>query len=324
MGRKFKDISNKEKQKILDDFKAGKSITKISKEIDLNTTAISNFLKKNNINTLSSKGCKISEEVNQKSKELYEQGFSIAEIARILNVSQIPLSKRLKSYGYKVLPDGKKSIDSHIFDVIDTEEKAYWLGFLMADGFVSDNNRVELQIKDKEHIEEFKRFLQSKHKISERHIILDDKEFVSYRISFQDKNIAEKLKSYGCIPRKTFEMHIPNINDELFKHWLRGYFDGDGCIYYYSQYKHRKGAWRINISSGNQEILNEIVDKLNSLINFKNLKIVHNRTCYNIVAVNIYDTATLLDYMYKDITIALKRKYELYTQYCRLETRVKK
>ena len=117
-------------------------------------------------------------------------------------------------------------------------------------------------------------------------------------------------------------MHIPNIDNNLFRHWLRGYFDGDGCISYCKERKNYKASWITSIASGNIYILNEIANKLNILINFKNIKVKNTKTCYEIRTMNEYDTKTLLDYIYKDSTIYLNRKYELYTQYCRLETRV--
>lgn len=53
----------------------------------------------------------------------------------MLHMDAISMSGRLKRfYNFSVLPDGKKAINSNFFHDIDTEEKAYWLGFLYADG----------------------------------------------------------------------------------------------------------------------------------------------------------------------------------------------
>ena len=56
------------------------------------------------------------------------------------------------------------TFDEHSFDVIDTEEKAYWLGFLYADGNVSNTKNevgITLQSSDIKHLYKFKTFLKS-------------------------------------------------------------------------------------------------------------------------------------------------------------------
>lgn len=58
-----------------------------------------------------------------------------------------------------------------IFENIDTEEKAYWLGFLYADGCVgSKESKVELSLaeKDLRHMEKFRSFIGIENKISYR------------------------------------------------------------------------------------------------------------------------------------------------------------
>lgn len=318
-------ISIEKQKEIISLYNELKSITKVSKKLKIACSTISKILKENNIDTQQAKGCKLSKEIEEKAISMFKEGYSLEKIHKNLGISRDSFSKKLKKMGYEILSDGKKHINSNIFEKIDTEEKAYWLGFLMADGYVSKNsNKIELQIKDKEHLEKFKNFLDSKHKISERKNILNGKEFVSYRISICDKQIHQSLISLGCIPNKTFEMHIPNIDDNLFRHWLRGYFDGDGCIFCYNKKPFLKGRYHISLSSGNLYILQEILEKLNELFPFKNIKVKNTKTCYEIRTMNILDTQLFLDLLYKDSTIYLDRKFELYNRYCRLETRTKR
>jgi hypothetical protein len=120
----------------------------------------------------------------------------------------------------------KNNID--IFQNIDTEEKAYWLGFLYADGCVhSQENKIELGLaeKDYEHLNKFRNFLQIKNKIAYR----DSTK--SYRLSFRSKKSKQDLIALGYIPCKSLLLHFPNsqqVPDYLIKHFIRGYFDGDG------------------------------------------------------------------------------------------------
>lgn len=257
------------------------------------------------------------------AEKMFLEGKSITCIAKELNVDRGCLSIRLKKRGLEINQHcNKKKINSNVFNIIDTEEKAYWLGLLMADGSISKDNCIELTLKDKEHIEKFKTFLSSDHKIAERKIVLNDKEFISYRISFKDKHIVESLKSYGCVPNKTFKMNIPNICNELFRHWLRGYFDGDGCIRIGGERKHQS---YITFSSGNIEILNDICTYINKNLNVTtDLYVRKSSSCYEIRTFNINNTSALLNYMYQDSNVYLDRKHDSYLQYCRLKTRLQK
>ena len=116
------------------------------------------------------------------------------------------------------------------FEIIDTEEKAYWLGFLYADGSVgSKEDKIELGLaeKDLKHIEKFRDFMNITNKISYRESTR------SYRISFRSSKCKQDLINKGCIPKKSLILEFPNekqVPNNLIKHFIRGYFDGDGSI----------------------------------------------------------------------------------------------
>ena len=126
----------------------------------------------------------------------------------------------------------KSKCNDRIFDVIDTEDKAYWLGFLYADGCVYKYNnsyRVELSLKegDLEHIKKFKAFMCSESRISYRKLQK------AYRIGIGSRRIYERLIELGCMPNKSLILKFPTdsqVPNSLLKHFIRGYFDGDGCF----------------------------------------------------------------------------------------------
>lgn len=113
----------------------------------------------------------------------------------------------------------------HIFDNIDNEEKAYWLGFLFADGYVSlTTNLIELslQLNDETHLEKFKSFMNAQQNIT--------KDSFRCRIVISNKHLKQTLINLGCTSQKSNTIKFPKINRELYPHFIRGYFDGDGCI----------------------------------------------------------------------------------------------
>lgn len=92
------------------------------------------------------------------------------------------------------------------FETIDTEEKAYWLGFLYADGSVGSNDdRIELGLAERDfhHIEKFRNFIGINNKISYR------EKTKSYRYAFKSQNCKQDLINKGCVPRKSLILKYP-------------------------------------------------------------------------------------------------------------------
>jgi len=256
----------------------------------------------------------------EKAEELYKKKYSFSKIGEELKVNRKLVSYYLQAKGYepnhkymsktKVMQKTQKNINEKIFENIDTEEKAYWLGMLMADGNVDEKrNSIELCLKeeDYEHICKFKDFLGSDHKIGKKtkHDKKYNKDYVSYRLGFRSIKIKQDLMKLGCTPRKSKTLEFPIIPNNLIRHFIRGYFDGDGCV--------RKGTTTyISLEIlGTEQFLREITDYFNideHIHSFKHSDV--KRFC---IAGNEADK--ILSHLYKDSTIYLERKY---LKYCRL------
>lgn len=126
-----------------------------------------------------------------------------------------------------------------IFHTIDTDEKAYWLGFIMADGSVSEKNasknsqnilRITLQKNDYNHLIKFNNFIGTDKPLHySRHANKIEQEYVTVEVV--SNQVVEDLNNLGCIPRKTYENIWVNLDtDELQFAFIRGFFDGDGGI----------------------------------------------------------------------------------------------
>lgn len=153
-----------------------------------------------------------------------------------MNISRSTLSKHFKAAGIKILRKGvKDTIYYNIFDSIDTEEKAYWLGFLYADGNIASNRpkiSVNLSIKDENHLRKFMKFLNYTYDMRYQKQINGD----ICRMSFDNSHMVNTLISYGCVPKKSLILKFPSADvfkdAELVRSFIRGYFDGDGCVTY--------------------------------------------------------------------------------------------
>lgn len=169
--------------------------------------------------------------------ELNASGYTQKEMAKLLKVSRSTVQRTLRRYHIKT-PNYHNAVkfDNCVFDIIDTEEKAYWLGFLYADGAVGLlNNNVELSlaIKDISHLEKFKNFIKSPKDINISTVIVGGKCFKRCRLTVTDKHFKTQLIKCGCHPKKSFTITFPDENivpKQLIAHFIRGYVDGDGCI----------------------------------------------------------------------------------------------
>lgn len=133
---------------------------------------------------------------------------------------------------------GKKkySLLDSIFDTV-SEESAYWMGMLMADGWIfkekTGNPRIAITLAEKDyaHLVKFSRFLKSTYPILRKTVKRHGKIVYQYSIRFSSKRIAEKLIGYGVVPRKSFIAKVIGLeNSEHLKHFWRGVFDGDGYL----------------------------------------------------------------------------------------------
>lgn len=197
-----------------------------------------------------------------------------------------------------------------LFKEIDTESKAYWLGFLSADGWVStkeNDYKIELQLakKDRGHLEKFKSFIGLENEIRDR--IVANKYYAS-RFSFRSSEMKNDLIAAGCTPQKTFTLKFPTENivpTELMRHYVRGYLDGDGWISY-------TGKSRQVGLIGTEDFLMVLIEKLN-LPNLK-LQSVHNgpqkRYMFSGKA-----SKEFIILLYKDSNVYLDRKYQAYLNY---------
>ena len=250
-------------------------------------------------------------------KEYIETGCSIQFLKRKYGVSPMKISNAIKAAGYEVInKQNQIRFDEHIFDEIDTEEKAYWLGFIFADGNISKRDyRFEMSLceKDKEHLEKFNSFVKHTRQIKEKKCSLNGKTFIAYRSSFNSKHFWNTLNNYGCVPRKSLILKFPDLNifksKDLIIHFIRGYFDGDGCITHANK-NHTTVVVRI---CGTIDMLTEIKNQLNKP--YVTIKI--NRNCPELYFK--HNTAfSIMKIMYENASIYLNRKYKLYKEYCRL------
>ena len=235
-------------------------------------------------------GCKISKELNISLYTVY----SVLESKNIKRRSNSINSKKYKC-------------NENFFDIIDTEEKAYWLGFMYADGYViSAKNAIglSLSITDKSHIEKFLNSLESNNKVSIYHNNIG-KEYC--RIIIHSSKIKDDLIRHGCLEHKTFNLTFPDIRNDLIHHFIRGYFDGDGSL---SKHKVKYGYTHRFRLCGTSSFLKSVLN----YIGFSNTRLNkrhkdRDNDNYDIDIGGNIQVLNIMEYLYKDSNIFLDRKY---------------
>ncbi len=252
---------------------------------------------------------------------LYVGGATLTEIAHKAGVlSYGPIRRVLNNETVEIRrPHQKRSkeakkLDLNFFAVIDSPEKAYWMGFIAADGNIKkDGYKVSLNSKDREVIEKFKTAIKSEHKISDYDI--PDKRtgkiYKGHSIQICSKIFTEHLINQGITEHKSFNCYFPKIKENLIPHFIRGVFDGDGTICLV-----RGKQVRCSLI-GTLDLLIFIVDYLN-----KNLKV--NKTKLQLITTNEKakqfkfhinskkSIRNFLEFIYADAKpkIRLERKYQ--------------
>lgn len=213
-------------------------------------------------------------------------------------------------------------MDKRFFETIDTEEKAYWLGFLYADGSVSKDLKavtLELNIKDIDHIRKFKRAINSTHKITIKKP--SNAKCKSARLAVSCKQMCLDLVNCGCVPCKSNILKYPSINivpKYLEKHFIRGYFDGDGCICKIEGVRKRKD--RNNALYTYKAYFLTFVGTINMLngiskfLGYKNKYIQNTIYNYQLKFGGRPKIQKLMSKFYEGANIYLDRKYEKYME----------
>ncbi len=255
-----------------------------------------------------------------KAIKLYNSGISTNEVSRIFKMDRAIFRENLRENGF-ILTDKNYNpkINRNIFNKIETEEQAYWLGFLYADGYVSkSDNRIELILKDREHVEKFSDFLGlEKERIKERKIKLFEKIFLEYRLSFRNIEIHKDLIEKGCTPQKSLTLSFPKDNIvpvSLLNHFVRGYFDGDGSLGIYNNGKKYEKKYCLISLNGTKEFL----DNIKNIYNLPNNKYSMDGKAYRYATTSYDFVKFFLNSLYKDSKIYLDRKYNIFIN-CRFE-----
>jgi len=184
-------------------------------------------------------------------ERMYLGGTSLRDIACIFGFSRAACTRMLRERGIRIRGIGRArrySVDETFFDAIDSEAKAYWLGFLTADGIVYRTHvQIALHDRDADHLNKFAAALRSEHPV--KRMVTGDG-YHRAVISIGSSHMVGALERLGVTRNKTFTGRpYTQLSDDLLPHYWRGVLDGDGHIRYTQERARLK--WRVGLA-GNE------------------------------------------------------------------------
>lgn len=217
------------------------------------------------------------------------------------------------------------SYNKDYFEDINTASKAYWLGFLCADGYVSTGDRwgLELQLADKHHMENFLNDFDCNINIRER--TREGHDLCGFMI--KNKKMYNDLVNHGVAPNKTYCLQFPSdtiLNHDYMNHFIRGFFDGDGCISW-ERCLRTKNNWKtsfyyirkeVSIVCKSEDFLDDVIGELNHN-DIKASKLYNSRSDLPTLRISNYENILkFYKYIYKDSdeTNRLDRKYNKFNE----------
>ena len=243
------------------------------------------------------------------------------EIAEHLGLTAKQVRTKMSQLGYRK----NRTFNNRYFQYINTPLKAYFLGFIFADGWICANITtrnyefgMELQSGDKYILDKLNEELENVHKIYHTEpgkVVICGKTVNrghTDTIRIYSKPLVEDLIANGISTNKTQKDIVPHVADEFFFDFLRGYIDGDGC---YWNTKQRPNDIYLHITCASKSVLNYIQNRLNSY-HIKSQIYTETDKKHRLMCTNYNDMCTLVNKMYYDKNVfCLNRKLKSIEKY---------
>ena len=248
----------------------------------------------------------------------YEAGEEVKEIAKSIRVTSVNINAFFRRISLH-RRNSRTYFNENYFSEIDSEDKAYFLGLILADGCIY-NNRVLLSLaeKDIDILEAFKEYLDTDKKLyrSESSGSLVG-HTVTYRIELISDTMISDLAKLGIIPHKTIHCTYPDqlVDSAVESAFIRGIWDGDGSMSKYKSTKASDGTVHTKYTAsvcGTLEICESLRERLRPVTGAEghiSKRFDTENCCYTLSYSGGRSVGKLMKYLYEDSSVHLERKY---------------
>jgi|ERR1051325_11151408 DNA-binding CsgD family transcriptional regulator len=231
----LKKLNEFDKKKLIESHLSGEyNYKELAKQYQVSPSGVKKYLASLNLTT--PRRYPISQEERKEMLNLYLTGkYTYKQIGEMFSKSGALVRNTLLAKGVESRPlwevKRNHTVTDNYFESINTEEKAYWLGWMYSDGTHNGSRiKIALQAQDKPLLYRFKQALSC------------TKELASFKTNFNtfsceltitSRKMCEDLTRLGCVPRKSLILKFPTedqVPKHLLKYFIRGYFEGDGTV----------------------------------------------------------------------------------------------
>lgn len=297
----MKRISQEIENSVIKMYLEGKTLSEVAEFFEISPTTVWVSLKRNNIKRRTHGGIDLIPHKDVIDK--YKNGISTTIIANEYNVDRHTICNILEKH--KIERNNiyhNKGLDENYWEIIDSYDKAYFLGFFITDGNVYGND-VRLQLKNESQyiLETLKNKTKSENKVRQ-----DKRGFSTF--SVKRKKWVDDLAKYGVIPQKTSTVYFPDsLPTDLLSHFVRGLIDGDGWI----SFKGKQIGF-----CGNETLVTQLRDFIVQTLDVYNCKVLKTgENLYQVCWCSKKDIKKIGEYIYKDKSDCfLKIKFDNYNE----------
>ena len=261
-------------------------------------------------------------------EEAYKDLNSLSLVAKKFGATKEGIRQAMMRYGLTINELKIHTVNDYFFSE-DNEQSFYWAGFIAADGCVGERSNqiiflsLALAKKDKDHIKLFKEHINTTAPIGD-YLVKNSKRNIFYNdtwkseIKITSKQICQDLTRFNIVPRKSLTYTFPKwmMTHSLKNHFIRGYNDGDGSFFIPKLAEGRKYKQIYFSMRGTSNFLKEIRSSFEQECQIeerkKEIRISSGHGCLEYGGNGVVKKIT--DYLYKDATIYLPRKYEIAMQ----------
>ena len=310
-------MSREQQDEIISCYENGKYIKEIAKEYGITKVTVTKVLKANGIEIKRFiRKSQFSDEEIKKMYELYTSGLTLQDLGNMYRVDKTEIPFLFDKFGYKRRDcshaNRTYTLNENYFDVIDTQNKAYFLGLLYADGCNrTSTHKISISLKkdDKHILESFKTELGSNSPLKLRELSKEKPTFSDqYKLTICNQHMSDILAKWGMVSNKSLILTFPDfLPEDLIPHFLRGYFDGDGHVsgkvYKASIVSTLSFCEHVQNILSQLDIYSKIYNTYNKKTSTRELSVLRKT-----------DAIKFLDYIYSDAELYLYRKHDIYME----------
>lgn len=289
----------------------GFAIKRIANILKIEESTIKTIIKENNFSLLKEN---FTDDKIDIICDLYKEGVSAKQLGIKFSIDKRKVQKWAANRN--ILRDKNNchrftEFNQNVFDTIDNNEKAYWLGFFYADSYncnTTNTVSLSLQVLDKIHLEKLCNFIGLP--INKIKYTKNKEEYEYYTLKMYSKHMCETLSKKGCPQNKSFIIKFPEWLDQKFQiSFIRGMFDGDGSLAHRSN-----NEWKWSLATTKEcgeSIQNIILKELGLIVNLSYISKTNNNT-YELETNGNEKVLKLSEWLYNSSTYntRLNRKYE--------------